>query len=118
MKGVLVLIIVALLPTTLLAQNYEVKKRCKGNGTNAMVVEHKDQYFVVKTPRYFQHGWMIRRLVGINGGGYRTLDYLNSSGDSYQMEVQVLSRMQWNYSGYAAARTVCRKITQAGYRDI
>lgn len=116
MKGIVFILV--LLPVTLQAQDYTVKKRCSGNGSNAMVVEYKDQYFVVKTPRYFQHDWTIHRLAGLMTGGYHTLNYTDGSGQRYQMEVYILSRMGWNYSGYPAATTICRRITQPGYRKL
>lgn len=114
MKWVLIIILI-FLPVTLQAQEYEVKKRCMGNGTHAIVVEYSSQYYVVETPRYFQHNWVIVDLLGISLGGPNTLYYASSAGANHSIEVNVLSRFRWRYAGYPGARAVCRQVTQGHF---
>lgn len=109
------LLIVVFFPVTLSAQSYKVKKTCMGNGTFAVVVEHDDQYFVVQTPEYFQRSWGISEVWGINLGGWGTLNYVDDAGSPHQMDVQILSRVQWRYAGLPGAISVCRQVTQSGH---
>lgn len=106
------LFILIFLPSALQAQEYEVKDRCMGNGSYAMVVEYHEQFYVVETPEYFQQNWIIQDLIGISLGGYNILYYSNSVGATQSVEVRVLSRFRWRYAGYPGARAVCRHITQ------
>lgn len=110
-----VLLILLLYPVTLQAQEYEVKDRCMGNGTYAMVVEYNDQYYIVETPQYFQHGWIIQDLLGITLGGSSMLYYSGSGGSNQSTEARVISRVRWRYAGYPGARSVCRQIVQGSY---
>jgi len=110
------IIILFLFPPVLQAQEYQVKDRCMGSGTHAMVVEFNEQYYVVVTPQYFQSNWMIRDLLGISMGGYHMMYYSSSSGGNSSVEVRVLSRWNWKYAGFPGARAVCRQITQGYYR--
>jgi len=87
-----------------------------GNGAYAIVVEHDDQFFVVETPIYFQRSWGIGEIWGINLGGFSTLSYVDDAGGPNQMDVRVLPRTQWKYAGLVGAISVCRQVTQAGFR--
>lgn len=110
------LFILIFLPTALQAQEYEVKDRCMGGGSYAIVVEFNDQYYVVETPEYFQHNWVVIDLMGIVHGGTNLLYYANSAGATKSMQVRVLSRYRWKYAGLIGASSVCKQITQGAFR--
>ncbi|SMO58568.1 hypothetical protein [Fodinibius sediminis] len=112
------LIILIFFPAALQAQEYKVRSRCMGNGTYAMVVEHNKQFYIVETPEYFQNNWIIEDLLGISLGGNRILYYMNSVGVTDNIEVRVLSRLQWKYAGYSGAKAICRQITQTRFGPI
>ncbi|MDR8389677.1 hypothetical protein NC796_00920 [Aliifodinibius sp. S!AR15-10] len=109
------LLLFTLLPSVLLAQEYEVEHRCQGNNTHAMVVEYNDMYYIVVTPQYFQHDWTIRHLNGISLGGHGTLQYSTNATNSNEMHVNIISRSKWKYSGLTGAINVCREVAKGNY---
>jgi len=107
MKWLIILLFI--LPLDAYSQRYEVKKRCTGNSNSAIVIEYQNQYHVVVTPQYFQHNWVVTSLDGIGMGGTRTM-YYSEGGTNRNMNVRVLGRFRWKYSGLPGATGVCRKV--------
>ena len=109
------LILLTFLLSVLQVQEFKIEQRCQVKSKYAMVVEHNGQYYVVETPQYFQYGWIIQQLDGINSGGYGTLHYSTNTTRSNQMEVRIASRFKWMYSGLVGAKSVCRDIVKGNF---
>lgn len=90
---------------------YDIKRVCVGNGIFAAVVKFDSQYYVLTSKTPLRSSYSIISLQGLKFGGQRDMEYFGNNSKKI-MQVRVLSRFQYKYSGFEGARSVCRQITQ------
>lgn len=90
---------------------YEIERICVGNGNFAAVVKYDSQYYVLTSKTPLRRSYSIISLPGLKFGGHRLMEYYSDSGKK-TTQVTVLSRIQYKYSGFEGARSVCRQVTQ------
>lgn len=94
---------------------YEIKKVCFGPGNYAAVVEYNQQHFVIVSREVILRNYVITDMFGlIQSGGVTSMRYFHNNSRG-EMNVRVLSRFRWGYSGYPGARTVCRSVASRGW---
>lgn len=96
------------------SDRYEVKKVCFGTETYAAVVEYNQQYYVIVSKDLILKNYIITDIFGLfQSGGNTNIRYYNNNIPG-EMNVQVLSRFRWKYSGFPGARAVCRIVANRG----
>lgn len=88
----------------------EIKKVCMGMGKYAAVLEKDEKFYVISSRQVLQEDFMIVKVEGgLEFGGRAELYYMDGP-NKRSISVDVVSRMEYKYSGYPGARSVCRDL--------
>lgn len=112
MKWVIVFLVITLPSSPDSDPEPVIKRVCMGNGKYAAVLEYQNQYYVITSKKLLRKSYQIYFEAGFKNGGTYHMEYFDTNNNRKYMNITVLSRLVYKYSGYEGARSVCRQVTQ------